>query len=92
MEGNLRQSLGSLDATELVGGMCHGNGCRQETTRLHAIFYRKKTFFKFTTLFLDLTHRCEYPGTCINLELPLDKILPNNLNLRWDFIDKIRIR
>ena len=25
-------SLGWHDATELVGGMCHGNGCRQETT------------------------------------------------------------
>ena len=25
------------DAAEPVGGMCHGNGCRQETTRLHAI-------------------------------------------------------
>ena len=42
MEGPLRRetlgrSLGSHDATELVGGMCHGNGCRQETTRLHAI-------------------------------------------------------
>ena len=33
----LGRSLGSHDATELVGGMCHGNGCRQETTRLHAI-------------------------------------------------------
>ena len=32
----LGRSLGSHDATELVGGMCHGNGCRQETTRLHA--------------------------------------------------------
>ena len=31
------RSLGSHDATELVGGMCYGNGCRQETTRLHAI-------------------------------------------------------
>ena len=37
MEGNLGRSLGSHDATELIGGMCHGNGCRQETTRLHAI-------------------------------------------------------
>ena len=42
MEGSLwretlGRSLGSHDATELVGGMCHGNGCRQETTRLHAI-------------------------------------------------------
>ena len=33
----LGRSLGSHDATELVGGMCHGNGCRQATTRLHAI-------------------------------------------------------
>ena len=33
----LGRSLGSYDATERVGGMCHGNGCRQETTRLHAI-------------------------------------------------------
>ena len=33
----LGRSLGSHDATELVGGMCHGNGCRQKTTRLHAI-------------------------------------------------------
>ena len=31
------RSLGSHDAAELVGGMCHRNGCRQETTRLHAI-------------------------------------------------------
>ena len=33
----LGRRLGSHDATELVGGMCHGNGCRQEITRLHAI-------------------------------------------------------
>ena len=33
----LGRSLGSHDATELVGGMCHTNGCRQETPRLHAI-------------------------------------------------------
>ena len=33
----LGRSLGSHDVTELVGGMCHGNGCRQETTRLYAI-------------------------------------------------------
>ena len=37
----LRRSLGSHDATELVGGMCHGDGCQQETTRLHAISYTK---------------------------------------------------
>ena len=41
MEGPLwRETLGrsleSHDAAE-VGGMCHGNGCRQETTRLHVI-------------------------------------------------------
>ena len=33
----LGRSLGSHDATELVGGMVHGNGCRQETTRLHVM-------------------------------------------------------
>ena len=33
----LRRSLGSHDATEPVSGMCHGNVCRQATTRLHAI-------------------------------------------------------
>ena len=33
----LGRSLGSHDAAELVDGMCRGNGCRQETTRLHAI-------------------------------------------------------
>ena len=33
----LGRSLGSHDAAELVGGMYHDIGCRQETTRLHAI-------------------------------------------------------
>ena len=33
----LGRSLGSHDATELVGEMCHGNGYQQETTRLHVI-------------------------------------------------------
>ena len=33
----LGRSLGSHDAAERVGGMCHGKGCRQETTRLHPI-------------------------------------------------------
>ena len=37
LKKTLGRSLGSHDATELVGGMCHGNGCRQEATRLHAI-------------------------------------------------------
>ena len=41
MEGTLwretlGRSLGSHDAAELVGRMCHGNGRLQETTRLHA--------------------------------------------------------
>ena len=31
------RSLGSHDAAEFVGGMCHGNICRQETTLLPAI-------------------------------------------------------
>ena len=33
----LGRSLVSHYAAELVSGMCHGNGCRQETTRIHAI-------------------------------------------------------
>ena len=42
MEGSLwretlSRSLGSHDAAELVSGMCHANGCRQEIICLHAI-------------------------------------------------------
>ena len=53
MEGTLwretlGRSLGSHDATELVGGMCHGNGCRQETTRLHAISCSKTGWSSLT--------------------------------------------
>ena len=53
MEGPLwRETLGrSLelhDATELVGEMCHGNGCRQETTRLHAISCTKTGWSSLT--------------------------------------------
>ena len=53
MEGPLwRETLGrsleSHDATELVGGMCHGNGCRQETTRLHAISCSKTGWSSLT--------------------------------------------
>ena len=53
MEGPLRRetlgrSLGSHDATELVGGMCHGNGCLQETTRLHAISCSKTGWSSLT--------------------------------------------
>ena len=44
----LGRSLGSHDATELVGGMCHGNGCRQETTPLHAISCSKTGWSSFT--------------------------------------------
>ena len=44
----LGRSLGSHDATELVGGMCHGNGCRQETTRFHAISCTKTGWSSLT--------------------------------------------
>ncbi|CAM9273115.1 unnamed protein product, partial [Ascophyllum nodosum] len=44
----LGRSLGSHDATELVGGMCHGSGCRQETTRLHAISCTKTGWSSLT--------------------------------------------
>ena len=48
MEETLGRSLGSHDATELVGGMCHGNGCRQEITRLHAISWPKTGWSSLT--------------------------------------------
>ena len=44
----LGRRLGSHDATELVGGMCCGNGCRQETTRLHAISCSKTGWSSLT--------------------------------------------
>ena len=44
----LGRSLGSHDATELVGGMCHGNCCRQETARLHAISSTKTGWSSLT--------------------------------------------
>ena len=44
----LGRSLGSHDATELVGGMCHGNGCRQNTTRLHVISCSKTGWSSLT--------------------------------------------
>ena len=44
----LGRSLGSHDVTELVGGMCHNNGCRQETTRLHAISCSKTGWSSLT--------------------------------------------
>ena len=33
----LGKSLGSHATVGLVNGMCHGIGCRQQTTRLHSI-------------------------------------------------------
>ena len=44
----LGRSLGSHGAAKLVGGMCHGNGCRQETTRLHAISCTKTGWSSLT--------------------------------------------
>ena len=44
----LGRSLGSHDATELVGEMCHDNGCRQETTRLHDISCTKTGWSSLT--------------------------------------------
>ena len=41
-------SLGSHDAAELVGGMCHGNGCRQETICLHAMSCTKTGWSSLT--------------------------------------------
>ena len=44
----LGRNLGSHDATKPVGGMCHGNGCRQQTTRLHAISCTKTGWSSLT--------------------------------------------
>ena len=44
----LGRSLGSHGAAELVGGMCYGNGYRQETTRLHAISCTKTGWSSLT--------------------------------------------
>ena len=53
MEGPLRRetlggSLRSPDAVELVVGTCHGDGCRQETTLLHAISCTKTRWSSLT--------------------------------------------
>ena len=48
VEETLGRSLASHDAAELVGGMCHDNGCRQETTRLHAISCTKTGWSSLT--------------------------------------------
>ena len=44
----LGRSLGSHDAAELVCGMCHGNGYRQEFTCLHAISCTKTGWSSLT--------------------------------------------
>ena len=44
----LGRSLGSHGAVEPVGGTCHGNGCRRETTRLHAISCTKTGWISLT--------------------------------------------
>ena len=44
----LGRSLESYDAAECYGGMSHGNGCLQETTRLHAIFCTKTGWSSLT--------------------------------------------
>ena len=44
----LGRRLGSHDTTEPVGGMCHGNGCRQEITRVHAISCTKTGWSSLT--------------------------------------------
>ena len=44
----LSRSVGSHGATELVGGMCYGNGCRQETSRLHPISCTKTGWSSLT--------------------------------------------
>ena len=44
----LDRSLGSHDAAELVGGMCHGKDYRQGTTRLHAISCTKTGWSSLT--------------------------------------------
>ena len=44
----LGRSLGSHDAAELVGGICHGNGYQQESTRLHAMSCTKTGWSSLT--------------------------------------------
>ena len=44
----LGTSLGPYDAAERVGGMFQGNGFRQETTSLHAIFCTKTGWSSLT--------------------------------------------
>ena len=44
---SLGRSLGSHDVAERVGGMFHGDGYRQETTRLHALSCTKTAWSSF---------------------------------------------
>ena len=44
----LGRSPGSHDAMEPVSGMCHGNGCREATTRLYAISCTKTGWSSLT--------------------------------------------
>ena len=44
----LDRSLGSHEPGEVAGGMCDDNGCRQETTRLHAMSYTKTGWSSLT--------------------------------------------
>ena len=44
----LGRSLGLHDAAERVGGICHGNSCRQEPPRLHAISCTKTGWSSLT--------------------------------------------
>ena len=48
----LSRSLGSHDAAERVGGMCHDNGRRRETTRLHAISCTKTGWSSLTHIWV----------------------------------------
>ena len=44
----LGRNLGSQDAATLVGGMCNGNGCWQETSRIHTISCKKTGWSSLT--------------------------------------------
>ena len=52
----LRGSLGSHDTAECVGRMCHGNDCRQETTRLHTISCKRRDGALSPTIGCSIRH------------------------------------
>ena len=56
----LDRNLGSDDASELVGGMCHCNDCLQQTARLHSISCTK-------TRWSSLTHNRVYQALARSL-------------------------